>query len=118
MSRLRRVANTSSFLLYHSLEKLVHGCAVCGIAHSGNVVPRRDVVWHEVAPGFFPILYCIRSVVEGRVDVRLSTLLAVYLAFQVVGNLFGRHLLKLLGCKYMTQFIGATKDEGNELDMW
>ena len=53
-SRLRRVANTSSFLLYHSLEtKLVHGCAVCGIAHLGNIVPRRDVIWHEVAPGFF-----------------------------------------------------------------
>ena len=54
VSPLRRVANTSSFLLYHSLEtKLVHGCAVCGIAHFGNIVPRRYVIWHEVAPGFF-----------------------------------------------------------------
>ena len=26
------------FLLYHSLTKLVHGCAMCGIAHSGNIV--------------------------------------------------------------------------------
>ena len=31
----------------------VHGCAVCEIAHSGNIVLRHDVVWHEVASGFF-----------------------------------------------------------------
>ena len=55
---------------------------------------------------------------EGRVDVRLSTLLAVDLALQVVENLLGRHLLKLLGCKDMTRFIGAAKDKGDELDMW
>ena len=66
----------------------------------------------------FPILYCIGSVVEGRVNVRLSILLAVDLELQVVENLLGRHLLKLLGCKDMTQFIGAAKDEGHELDMW
>ena len=55
---------------------------------------------------------------EGRVDVRLSTLLAVDLALQVVENLLGRRLLKLLGCKDMTRFIGATKDERHELNMW
>ena len=52
------------------------------------------------------------------VDVRLSILLAVDLALQAVENLLGRHLLKLLGCKDMTRFIGAAKDEGDELDMW
>jgi len=56
--------------------------------------------------------------VEGRVAVRLSTLLAVDLALQVVENLLGRHLLKILGCKDMTWFISAAKDEGHELDMW
>ena len=55
---------------------------------------------------------------EGRVDVRLSTLLAVDLALQVVENLLGRHLLKLLGCKDMTRFIGAAKDDVHKLDMW
>ena len=55
---------------------------------------------------------------EGRVDVRLSILLTVDRALQVVENLLGLHLLKLLGCKDMTRFIGAVKDEGHELDMW
>ena len=55
---------------------------------------------------------------EGRVDVRLSILLTVDLALQVVENLLGLHLLKLLGCKDMTRFIGAVKDEGHEFDMW
>ena len=55
---------------------------------------------------------------EGRVDVRLSILLTVDLALQVVENLLGLHLLKLLGCKDMTRFIGAVKDEGHDLDMW
>ena len=48
----------------------------------------------------------------------MSILLAVDLELQVVENLLGRHLLKLLGCKDMTQFIGAAKDEGHALDMW
>ena len=55
---------------------------------------------------------------EGRVHVRLSILSAVDLELQVVENLLGRHLLKLLGCKDMTRFIGAAKDEGHALDMW
>ena len=55
---------------------------------------------------------------EGRVDVRLSILLTVDLALQVVENLLGLHLLKLLGCKDMTRFICAIKDEGHELHMW
>ena len=55
---------------------------------------------------------------EGRVDVRLSILLPVDLALQVVENLLGLHLLKLLGCKDMTRSIGAVKDEGHDLDMW
>ena len=55
---------------------------------------------------------------EGRVDVRLSILLPVDLALQVVENLLGCHLLKLLGCKDMARFIGAIKDEGHELHMW
>ena len=54
---------------------------------------------------------------EGRVDVRLSILSAVDLELHVVENLLGCHLLKLLGCKDMTRFIGAIKDEGHELDM-
>ena len=56
---------------------------------------------------------------EGRVHVRLSILSAVDLEFQVVENLLGRHLLKLLGCNDMTRFTGAAKDEGHApLDMW
>ena len=55
---------------------------------------------------------------EGRVHVRLSILSAVDLELQVVDNLLGRHLLKLLGCNDMTRFIGAAKDEGHALDMW
>ena len=55
---------------------------------------------------------------ERRVDVRLSILSAVDLELHVVENLIGRHLLKLLGCKDMTRFIGAAKDKGYELDMW
>jgi len=55
--------------------------------------------------------------VEGGVDVRLSILAAVDLELQVLENLLGRHLLKLLGCKDVTRFIGAAKDEGYELDM-
>ena len=55
---------------------------------------------------------------EGRVHVRLSILSAVDLELQVVENLLGRHLLKLLGCNNMTRFIGAVKDEGHELHMW
>ena len=55
---------------------------------------------------------------EGRVDVRLGILSAVDLELQVVENLLGRHLLKLLGCKDMTRFIGVTKDEGHVLHMW
>ena len=54
---------------------------------------------------------------EGRVRVRLSILSAVDLELQVVENLLGRHLLKLLGCKDMTRFTGAAKDEGHALDM-
>ena len=54
---------------------------------------------------------------EGRVHVRLSILSAVDLELHVVENLLGRHLLKLLGCKDMTRFIGAVKDEGHALDM-
>ena len=52
---------------------------------------------------------------EGRVDVRLSILSAVDLELQVVENLRGRHLLKLLGCNNMTRFIGAANDEGHRL---
>ena len=52
------------------------------------------------------------------VDVRLSILLAVDLALQIVKNLHRHHLLKLLGCKDIPQIIGAAKDEGDELDMW
>ena len=55
---------------------------------------------------------------EGRVDVRLGILSAVDLELQVVENLLGRHLLKLLGCNDMTRFTGAAKDEGHALDMW
>ena len=55
---------------------------------------------------------------EGRVDARLNILSAVDLELHVVENLIGRHLLKLLGCKDMTRFIGAAQDEGHELDMW
>ena len=55
---------------------------------------------------------------EGMVDVRLSILSAVDLELQIVKHLLGRPLLKLLGCKYMTRFIGAAKDEGHELGMW
>ena len=55
---------------------------------------------------------------EGRVHVRLSILSAVDLELQVVENLLGRHLLKLLGCNDMTWFTGAAKDEGHALDMW
>ena len=54
---------------------------------------------------------------EGRVNVRLSILLAVDLELQVVENLLGRHLLKILWCDNMTRFIGAAKDEGHALDM-
>jgi len=56
--------------------------------------------------------------VEGRVHVRLSILSAVDLELQVVENLLGRHLLKLLEGNDMTRFIGAAKDEGHALDMW
>ena len=55
---------------------------------------------------------------EGRVHVRLSILSAVDLELQVVENLLGRHLLKILGCNDMTRFTGVTKDEGHALDMW
>ena len=55
---------------------------------------------------------------EGRVHVRLSILSAADLELQVVENLLGRHLLKLLGCNDMTRFTGAAKDEGHALDMW
>ena len=55
---------------------------------------------------------------EESVDVRLGILSAVDLELQVVENLLGRHLRKLLGCNNMTRFTGAAKDEGHALDMW